>query len=106
MHNDIPNMRYVGRVASLPTSNASSICMEYSNGVTCRVGDVVFYNGCHYVLAKTHVKPYVTWVNLDTSELEEHRLTSLEQKIESLETSCTTNLNNALIKPSEAGTNG
>lgn len=105
LHNDIPNMRYVGRVASLPTSNASSICMEYSNGVTCRVGDVVFYNGCHYVLAKTHVKPYVTWVNLDTSEFEfksltklQYDLSSVSSVVSSLQISCDA-IPSALVNP-------
>lgn len=98
-------MHYIGSVKQLPEIDENNHVMTYSNGVECEIGDVVFVNGCHYVLARSCKMPFVEWINLDTSEFEfksltklQYDLSSVSSVVSSLQISCDA-IPSALVNP-------
>lgn len=82
---NVPNMHYIGKVVKLPTLEHGTHTIKYDNDQSCKVGDVVFFDGCHYVLAKSAHYPFVEWISLDTSEFESNKFDSLENRIEQVD---------------------
>ena len=104
-HRNVPNMHYIGKVVKLPTLEHGTHTIKYSNDQPCKIGDVVFFNGCHYVLAKSANYPFLEWVSLDTSEFEfksltklQYDLSSVSSVVSSLQISCDA-IPNALVNP-------
>ena len=80
-HRNVPNMHYIGKVVKLPTLDHGTHTIKYSNDQPCKIGDVVFFNGCHYVLAKSANYPFLEWISLDTSEFESNKFDNLENRL-------------------------
>ena len=84
-HRNVPNMHYIGKVVKLPTLEHGTHTIKYGNDQPCKIGDVVFFNGCHYVLAKSANYPFLEWVSLDTSEFESNKFDNLENRLQHVE---------------------